>query len=100
MKIYVNSVMSYYIREKCFILIYIVKILWWIFLKRIKFIFKLWRVFYIDVIGMFRDFYKRWCKIVNVFMLDRFMYLLSYLYMYLELFLLFYFFILRGGGWG
>lgn len=57
-------------------------------------------MFYIDVIGMLRDFYKRWRKIVNVFMLDRFMYLLSYLYMYLELFLLFYFFILRGGGWG
>lgn len=63
-------------------------------------VYKLWRVFHTDVTGMFRDFYKRWCKTVNVFMLDRFMYLSSHLYMYLESFLLFYLFILRGGGWG
>lgn len=69
-------------------------------MKRTKFIFKLWRVFHTDVTGMLRDFYKRWRKTVNVFMLDRFMYLSSQLYMYLESFLLFYLFILRGGGWG
>lgn len=63
-------------------------------------VYKLWRVFHTDVTGMLRDFYKRWRKTVNVFMLDRFMYLSSHLYMYLESFLLFYLFILRGGGWG
>lgn len=63
-------------------------------------VYKLWRVFHTDVTGMLRDFYKRWHKTVNVFMLDRFMYLSSHLYMYLESFLLFYLFILRGGGWG
>lgn len=92
--------MSHHTREKCFILIYIAKTSWWISLKRTKFIFKLWRVFHTDVTGMLRDFYKWWRKTVNVFMLDRFMYLSSHLYMYLESFLLFYLFILRGGGWG
>lgn len=92
--------MSHHTREKCFILIYIAKTSWWISLKWTKFIFKLWRVFHTDVTGMLRDFYKRWRKTVNVFMLDRFMYLSSHLYMYLESFLLFYLFILRGGGWG
>lgn len=92
--------MSHHTREKCFILIYIAKTSWWISLKWTKFIFKLWRVFHTDVTGMLRDFYKRWHKTVNVFMLDRFMYLSSHLYMYLESFLLFYLFILRGGGWG
>lgn len=82
MKIYVNSVMSHHTREKCFILIYIAKTSWWISLKWTKFIFKLWRVFHTDVTGMLRDFYKWWRKTVNVFMLDRFMYLSSHLYMY------------------